>query len=102
MSKQFRKISTQPRRVDLLHNDNDTTVAILASLGFSTTMIMEQTGLTFCQVTYRLHKAGVRRIEYRNGTSPVAKAMLEANQKKARPFVMEHLQEHLSELYSER
>jgi hypothetical protein len=94
------KVAVQRRSVDLLHDKMDFEVAMLASLGFSTEMIMQHTGYSFSQVTYRLHKAGVKRMEYRNGTSPVAQAILE-HKRVARPIVMNGLQERLAQLYSE-
>lgn len=49
---------------------------ILGAQGFSTKMIMERTGLSFCQVNYRLHKATIKRADYRNGHSDVAEQVL--------------------------
>ena len=50
--------------------------AQLAMGGQTTKAIMLETGLTECQVVYRLHKAGVKRADFRNGTSPVARRAL--------------------------
>jgi len=50
--------------------------AQLALAGQSTKAIMLETGLTQCQVIYRLHKAGVKRADFRNGTSMVAQKTL--------------------------
>lgn len=57
-------------------NVNDLEVAILGSMGFSTAFIMERTGLTKYQVVYRLTKAEVKRADYRNGHSRIAKSVI--------------------------
>lgn len=66
---------TQPRRVDF-EVDHDRTAAVLGILGFSTRYITQRTGLTPCQVTYRLHKLEIRRADYRNGDTDVATAVV--------------------------
>lgn len=73
MSNQTR---TKPLKVQWASNE-DLQCAILAGLGFSTKMIMERTGLTACQVTYRLHKAEIKRADYRNGESAMAQRIIE-------------------------
>lgn len=67
---------TTPKRVQWT-SEEDLQCAILASLGFSTKHIMNVTGLTQCQVTYRLNKAHIKRADYRNGTSDMAKRVIE-------------------------
>jgi hypothetical protein len=57
----------RPIRVDYENNAADHQCALLGSLGFSTKFIIAETGLTECQTTYRLHKAEIRRSDYRNG-----------------------------------
>ena len=37
---------------------------------------MEKTGLSFCQVSYRLQKARVKRSDYRNGNGAIVRAIL--------------------------
>jgi hypothetical protein len=59
-------------KVDFFHNAADTQAALLGSLGFSTSYIQARTGLTQCQVLYRLGKATIRRSDYRDGQSPLA------------------------------
>lgn len=68
-------MTTKPLRVTW-SSDEDIQTAILAGMGFSTKFITETTGLTKCQVSYRLHKAGIKRAAYRNGESDVAQRML--------------------------
>jgi hypothetical protein len=48
----------------------------MASMGFSTRAIIRETGLTSSQTTYRLKKAGIKRADYRNGESYMAKFQL--------------------------
>lgn len=68
-------MKTKPLRVTW-SSDEDIQTAILAGMGFSTKFITETTGLTPCQVSYRLHKAQIRRSAYRNGESVVAQRMI--------------------------
>ena len=68
-------MSTKPLRVRWT-SDEDIQTAILAGMGFSTKFICETTGLTKCQVSYRLNKAQIKRAHYRNGESDVAQRML--------------------------
>lgn len=81
---------TLPRKVELLKGD-DFKCALLGSLGFSTKLIMEHTELTPSQVGYRLRKGGIKRMDYRNGESAVASAMLQKARVLALPVVKEHL-----------
>lgn len=64
------------RRVDFAENDSDYEAAFLGSLGFSTKCITSRTKLRPGQVTYRLKKASIRRIDYRDGTSDMATLVL--------------------------
>ena len=75
------------RRVDLLDDPADFQCALLASLGFSTRYISQKTGLSACQVTYRLTKGQVRRADYRNGTSDIARSILRRNADIAEPLL---------------
>lgn len=63
---------TKPRQVDFLNQPQDLKAAVLAHLGFSTAFICAKTQLTPCQVSYRLRKVGVKRSDYRDGTSAFA------------------------------
>lgn len=68
-----RPLPRRPMRVNFARNDVDLLVAVLGELGMSTAYILECTGLSPCQVAYRLFKAQVRRKDYRNGHSDTAK-----------------------------
>lgn len=67
---------TKPKRVTW-STDEELECAILASLGFSTRFIEARTGLTPCQVTYRLKKADIKRADYRNGESTMAQRVID-------------------------
>lgn len=66
----------QPRRVDWWIYKEDYECAYLGALGFSTRYIASRTGLTSGKITYRLKKATIRRMDYRNGSSPFATIVL--------------------------
>jgi hypothetical protein len=61
-----------PRRVDFRMYEEDFECAYLGALGRSTRNITARTKLTPGKVTYRLRKAHIRRIDYRDGTSDIA------------------------------
>jgi hypothetical protein len=86
------------RKVDLLYNEDDFQVCLMGSLGMSTKAICESTGLSHCQVTYRLNKAQVSRAQYRNGTSAVAKELMKRNTHFAAPIVKKEINKRLKEL----
>lgn len=64
------------RRVDFVQNKLDLEVLLLGSMGFSTDFICQRTGMSVSQVLYRLRLGAVRRADYRNGTTAVAKFVL--------------------------
>jgi hypothetical protein len=68
--------NNQVRRVDFFDNSQDYEAAFLGSLGFSTRCIMRHTKLRPGQITYRLKKAAIRRIDYRDGNSDTASMIL--------------------------
>jgi len=69
-------VKAKPMRVNWT-SDEDLRCAILAALGFSTKYIMEETGLSACQVSYRLGKGKIKRKDYRDGTSDMAQRVIE-------------------------
>ena len=89
-------------RVDLLHNEDDFQCVLLASLGFSNKYIEDRTGLSFGRIAYRLGKGGVKRADYRNGESAVAKALLKQSQGIVETTLQKQLRKRMKELYSER
>lgn len=68
-------MKTKPQRVTWT-TDSELQCAILGALGFSTKFIMAETGLTQCQVSYRLGKGRIKRADYRNGESDMAEMVL--------------------------
>lgn len=98
----YPKLKTTPRRVDLLNDPADFQCAALGAQGFSTKFLMERTGLSACQVTYRLHAASVRRCDYRNGHSQVAKALLKQTQDTVDKIVAKHLRHKIAEFNAAR
>lgn len=97
-------MARQPKRdrrrfVDYLAMDEDHECALLGALGFSSNFIMKQTGLeTVGKVTYRLKKAEIRRMDFRNGTSPWAKLMLRNMRDVAEPRLTEYLKRYSPKL----
>ena len=68
-------MSAKPIPVRWVRSD-ELDCGILAKMGMSTKCIMEETGLTHCQVTYRLNKAGIKRKDYRDGKSDFARLVM--------------------------
>ena len=58
--------------MDFFSYDEDFECAYLAALGRSNRCIIARTKLTPGKITYRLRKARIRRIDYRDGTSDIA------------------------------
>jgi len=75
-------LKRRPRAVDFFNRQDDHECVLLASMGFSTAFIVDKTGLSPCQVTYRLQRAGLTkanktsRMDYRNGKSPFVAPIL--------------------------
>lgn len=69
-------MKTKPKRVTWT-TDEELQCAILGALGFSTKFIAEQTGLSFCQISYRLNKGKIKRADYRNGESEMAQRVIQ-------------------------
>jgi hypothetical protein len=84
---------TQPREVNFFGNPEDFKVALMGELGFSTQAICDHTGLTPCQVTYRLGKAQVKRANYRNGKSALAETIINNGDKLAKKHTINHIKQ---------
>jgi hypothetical protein len=70
------KNNNKSHRVDFFDNSSDYEAAFLGSLGFSTRCIQRRTKLRPGQITYRLRKAAIRRVDYRDGDSDMATIVL--------------------------
>jgi hypothetical protein len=84
---------TLPCRVDFIMHDEDFQVALLGSMGFSTTFIQKETGLTEGQVSYRLSKAAIKRKDYRDGESGEAEMVIATLTKKMSRELVKKLDE---------
>lgn len=69
------KLVTTHVPVDFNRRD-DFLCCYLASIGMSTNLICEKTGLTKSQVAYRLKKVQVKRADYRHGRTAVARTLI--------------------------
>lgn len=88
----FRRLKHgQPRLVDYMHNREDYECALLGALGFSSRYIQSKTGLRNGQITYRLQKAHIRRMDFRNGDSVYAKLVLRNMRSVAEPKLIKEL-----------
>jgi hypothetical protein len=56
----------------------------LALLGFSTRLIMRECNLTKSQILYRLRKVSIRRWDFRNGNTEIARVVIDQTQKATR------------------
>lgn len=74
-------------------NGQDFDCVLLGSLGFSSRLIERKTGLTMGQIGYRLKKASVRRLDFRNGVSPEAAVVLRQHRTIAEPVLRRRLPE---------
>jgi hypothetical protein len=83
--------NSKPRRVDWWIYQEDHECALLGAMGFSTRYIASRTGLSPGKIGYRLKKATIKRMDYRNGDSSVAKMVL----RNMRPSIMGALDHYL-------
>lgn len=80
-----------PKLVDYIHNHDDYETALLGALGFSSRYIQSKTGLRTGQITYRLRKAHISRMDFRNGQSVYAKLVLRNMRAVAEPKLIKEL-----------
>lgn len=74
-------------RISVLANQQDFECCLLGGLGFSSEVIHRRTGLSIGQIQTRLRKAGISRMNYRNGKSAFALAVVEGVGRKAANLV---------------
>lgn len=65
---------------------------VLGGAGYATSYIMQRTGLTKSQIDDRLRYYSVKRADYRNGTSRIAKAFAQSAQDLAAPIMARALE----------
>lgn len=88
-----RSIEHQSRLVDFLDQQKtDREAVLLGAFGFSTSYIESKTKLSSGQVGYRLKKAGIKRVEFRNGSSRFAKLVLRQVRDEADAMLIRKLQ----------
>lgn len=75
-----RKLAEKPKKsrhkITFL-DDDDLFVAFLGEVGWHSRAIAERTNMTECQVNYRLHKANIKRKDYRNGESKTSELVID-------------------------
>lgn len=77
--------------VDFENNLADFEAILLGSLGKSTQFIMMQTGLSPGQISYRLKKQQIRRMDYRNGISELSQRLLTVERKVAWNYLRKNI-----------
>jgi hypothetical protein len=87
---------TPHRKVNILVGA-DFLCCALGQLGLSTETIAAQTGLSVHQVTYRLGVGHVKRADYRNGTSPIARRVMDFAKRQLEPAIEKQLIKALKE-----
>lgn len=84
-----------PRPVDPVNNDQDFKCLLLAMYGRSNRAIISKTKLSPGQISYRLRKFEVSRMDYRNGEGPLAEYVDQASGGFARKALLAHLRQHV-------
>jgi len=79
------------RLVDYLHVRADFQCALLGAFGFSTYYIKSKTGLSPGQIGYRLKKAQISRMAFRDGQSVYAELVLRNVRQVAQDKLVKHL-----------
>lgn len=84
--------------VNPFQHPSDFEAAMLGSFGFSTNAIAKRTGLTKCQVTYRLGRFGIYRRDYREGKNIGAEAVVRVAMKELHNPLSKQLRGRLGDL----
>jgi len=85
-------MKTKPKLVNWTSNPDDIKCAIMGKLGLSTKAIARETGLTKCQIGYRLHKAKIRRVDFRDGNSETSKLVMNSCANKVKSLFYKELE----------
>lgn len=94
MKQTFLEEKKKVRRVDFFIYEEDFEAALLGSLGMTSNYIASRTNLTHGKISYRLRKAKIRRSDYRNGESTIARLVM----RNLRPVLKRELVGHLKQL----
>lgn len=81
--------------MDVQNNTQDHLCVILALRGRSNRAIIQKTGLSPGQIHYRLKLFDVKRMEYRDGTSPFAVKIDKVTEELAEKALLDHLRTHV-------
>jgi hypothetical protein len=92
------------RWVNLLADPTDYHVVLLASMGMTYRVISQQTGLSFSQISYRLHKANrgraahekINSYNYRHGVSQASHEVIRLAAKRVSQIINPQLRENLA------
>jgi hypothetical protein len=90
-----RKQQTSPRPVDPVNNSQDHECLLLAMRGRSNRAIIKKTQLTPGQISYRLRKFDVSRMDFRNGEGQFAEAVDRATEGIAEKALLKYLRIHV-------
>lgn len=92
-----------PKRITFSDQQGDEVlVLVLGELGLFSRAIAEKTGLTLCQVNYRLNRAGITRRSYRDGSSQTVSTVIGLMTPQLRPEVQATALDKLARETSER
>ena len=90
-----KKQARLPRPVDPVNNDQDFKCLLLAMYGRSNRAIIGQTNLSPGQISYRLRKFEISRMDYRNGEGPISAYIDQRAGGFARKALMAHLRQNV-------
>lgn len=83
------------RRVDPVNDGDDRMCLLLAMKGRSNQNIRQETDLSDGQISYRLRSYEIKRVDYRDGVSPLAKAVDKVASGIADRQLNQHLKTHM-------
>lgn len=87
------------RLVDFVNKKKDRQCFILAAMGLSGGFIEAKTGLSQGQRIYRQRKGNIRLMDYRNGSSPFAKMIMQTTYDLIDAQAEKHLLKEIPSLY---
>lgn len=90
-----RNPNIKPCRVDVINNYDDHACVLLAMRGRSNKAIYAKTGLSNGQISYRLKKFEIRRMDYRDGVSAFANQVDKMTETLAEASLLKYLKTHI-------